>query len=715
MSRRARARFSTVRRGRIAIALAGLAALGAGSLTTAGPAAADTTPTPVQTDGVRGLDYSGGFLTTVERTASGVQWVIGRQISPDGSTVLEKTYRGFAGPFGDGTHLQQVPCDAGACVPLRSTGDRHVGYFQVDETGKERAQIWLSKDTYHSGDEPAVTGGRFVDATGRYFVYDAASTGKQYVDAVNPFRNEDVRLTRSITAASVWGSVLWTPGSGNGTVTGYDLETKKTVQTLSTGAPCTVKELQAVGRWIYWNCGPAGAAGVYDRTAKKAVTVPSGPALVGDGYLVQHDRGAGRLMLTDFHTGSASAARAVADLPAGESADQRRLTWSVDKFGGDIAYVGPDQAIRIVPSGVPTQPLVKIESDLDDTSLDAKGRNGASSTWDSTWQLNKPADWTFTVKDEQGRTERTVKGSGTAIDVSWDGKTDAGAYAYNGRKTWTLTASAAEGTGSYSTSGTLALIGGRQGFHDQDGYSYGELATLSSSGGLTLHYTEGKGTFDFKRTGSGWPAGTVAVPFGDMGSDRCAEMLIRMPSGELRRYTGKCDGSYTPSSGHTSLGTGWNAYDVLTAPGDLTGDGRTDLLARKASTGDVYLFANDGAGKLKAGVKIRTLNGYAKIVGAGDLTGDGIGDVLALDRSGTLWRYDGTGTGGLKDRVKVFAGWGRSYNAIVGVGDITGDGRNDLVSRDTAGNLYRNAGTGKGSFSARVKIGSGWGAYKGLF
>ncbi|WP_284049674.1 hypothetical protein [Streptomyces sp. YS415] len=31
----------------------------------------------------------------------------------------------------------------------------------------------------------------------------------------------------------------------------------------------------------------------------------------------------------------------------------------------------------------------------------------------------------------------------------------------------------------------------------------------------------------------------------------------------------------------------------------------------------------------------------------------------------------------------------------VGVGDITGDGKDDLISRDTAGNLYRNTGTGK--------------------
>ncbi|MFJ4939696.1 FG-GAP-like repeat-containing protein [Streptomyces pseudovenezuelae] len=703
------------RRARIALTLASLAALSAGTLTSAGPAAADTTPTPITTDGVWGIDYAGGYLTSVEHRPDGEQYVVGRQLSPDGSTVLEQATRGFAGTYADGTHLQRVPCDAGGCVPLRSLSTQSVGYFRVDEYGKERAQIWVEPTAYRS-DEPDVTGGRFVDATGRYYVYNAASTGKQYVDAVNRYRAEDDRLTRSVTAASVWGSALWTPGSGNGVVTQYDLEGKKTVATVSTGAPCTVKELQVVGRWIYWNCGPSGAAGVYDRTAKKNIKVPSGPALVGDGYLVQHDRSAGKLMLTDYHSGTAAIARAIADLPAGNTADQRRLTWSVDKLGGGVAYVGADHTIRIVPSGVPTQSLGKIESDLDDNLFDAAGRNSGNMEWNSTFQLNKPADWTFTVKDAQGRTDRTLKGSGAAVTVAWDGKTASGAYAYNGPKTWTLTATAADGGGTYTTSGKLALSGGRQGHHDQGGYAYGELVTLNSSGSLALQYTNGGGKFDWKQNGSGWPAGTVAVPFGDMGKDRCAEMLVRMPNGELRRYAGKCgEGSYAPASSHTSLGTGWNAYNVLTAPGDLTGDGRTDLLARKASTGDVYLFANDGASRLKPGVKIRSWATYKKIVGAGDLNGDGFGDVLVQDKAGTLWRYDGTGAGQVKERVKVFSNWGTSYNVVVGVGDITGDGRNDLVSRDTAGNLYRNNGDGKGSFGARTKIATGWQAYKGIF
>ncbi|MFJ4690713.1 FG-GAP repeat domain-containing protein [Streptomyces sp. NPDC088766] len=52
---------------------------------------------------------------------------------------------------------------------------------------------------------------------------------------------------------------------------------------------------------------------------------------------------------------------------------------------------------------------------------------------------------------------------------------------------------------------------------------------------------------------------------------------------------------------------------------------------------------------------------------------------------------------------------------LVGVGDITGDGKADLVARDTAGVLWRMPGTGKGTFSARVRTATGWQGCKGLF
>ncbi|MFF3876333.1 FG-GAP repeat domain-containing protein [Streptomyces sp. NPDC001978] len=71
--------------------------------------------------------------------------------------------------------------------------------------------------------------------------------------------------------------------------------------------------------------------------------------------------------------------------------------------------------------------------------------------------------------------------------------------------------------------------------------------------------------------------------------------------------------------------------------------------------------------------------------------------------------------GTFTSRVRLFTDWGNSYNTVVGAGDITGDGKADIVARDTAGNLYRQTGYGNGSFASRVKIGTGWQGYKALY
>jgi hypothetical protein len=215
---------------------------------------------------------------------------------------------------------------------------------------------------------------------------------------------------------------------------------------------------------------------------------------------------------------------------------------------------------------------------------------------------------------------------------------------------------------------------------------------------------------------SGWATSIKAVPFGDLNGDRCNDVLVRLGSGTLRAYKPACGKAVATSTAYTSLGTGFNQYDVLTSPGDITGDGRADLIARSSATGTVYLYKATSTGTLSSPVKLySSWSGYKKIVGAGDLNGDGYGDLLAQDKSNEVWRYNGTASGTFRSRVKIFDNWGASYNVIIGTGDITGDGRADLVSRDTSGNLWRNNGDGKGSFGGRASIATGWGGYKGVF
>jgi hypothetical protein len=509
---------------------------------------------------------------------------------------------------------------------------------------------------------------------------------------------------------AIWGTTLWV-GSGNDSVAPVDLLTGKQGEPVWFGRGCLLNDFQAVGRWLLWNCVlNSEGQGVYDTVTKRNLTLAGSDweqAQLGDGFVATVE--AGQLKVIDVRSGT----------PVSHTAGKfEGNAWDVDPYTGVIAQLRSDNTIRLTSSDVPVSALVQRDATVA-ASVDVKG---GAAQWSPKWWLNKPAaSWKLVIGDKAtGAAVRTLSGglARGVVTPAWNGKDGSGRLVPNGAYTWTLTVTPADGQGAALTkTGTVKVTGAaavRRDFVGSDGF--GELVTLNGSGGLTYQYGTGKGTFTGKRTGSGWPTTVKVVPFGDLSGDRCNDVLVRFSSGALRAYRPACEAAVTPSTAYTSLGTGWNQYDVLTSPGDISGDGRADLIARQSSTGDVYLYKATSTGKLSAKVKIASKwTGYKKIVGAGDLNGDGHGDLLAQDKSNELWRYDGTATGKFKSRVKVFNDWGPSYNVIVGVGDITGDGRADIVSRDTSGTVWRNNGNGKGSFGGRTRIATGWQGYKGLF
>ncbi|MGW0945857.1 FG-GAP-like repeat-containing protein [Streptomyces sp. NPDC002623] len=665
------------------------------------PTLTEVTAVPPVAARIDRLSLQNGTLATDEADSSFLAAYYTRPVSADGTpgTPVWRTWKHEqAGPYatGDGRAVEFVADanpDVGSSVASIDRSETAVGFYLPSASGS------------------------VLDVTGRYAVVNGSSPARQYVGDLGVYTDLRPIVTRSVTAASVWGTQLWTPGATAGTVTAKDLKTGKATATVSTGAPCVPKELQAVGRWIYWSCGATAAAGVWDLTAKKNISVPSGEALLGDGYLVRHDTSAGALLLTAFADGAATT-REIGDLAAGE-ADLRGVTWTVDKFGGPAAYVDADHRVHLVPSGVPTQPLDAIESD---TSVAAD-----ASWWQWRGLLSKPAaSWTATLTSKAtGQVVRTYSGGevdGT-LTARWDERDTAGSLVPNGTYTFTLTARPADGSGKPLTlSRPVNVSTGTAVRHDftssgsktPDGI--GDALTLSPSGVLGYRPSNGAGGLNAAISASGWPSTVTLVPFGDLNGDRRNDILVRFGTGELRAYRTQRGQAFTPGTPHVSLGTGWNQYNVLTSPGDITGDGLADLIARKASTGELFLYKGTSAGKLSARIRIGTnWSVYKKIVGVGDLDGDGRGELLVQNKANTLWRYDGNGVGGFSSGVKVAAGWGASYNLVAGIGDITGDGRSDIIARDTSGTVWRYPGNGKGSFGARVKIATGWGTYKGIF
>ncbi|WUD74558.1 FG-GAP-like repeat-containing protein [Streptomyces sp. NBC_00510] len=647
---------------------------------------------------VQGLALGQGQLVVTD-SAAGPRYDYQRTLSTQGTL----TY-GDRVALGDGATVAGCAQGQEGCRASYALGD---GRFARVISEGTSSTIAATGGRLGWSQKTVPPGGRITDANGAQGVYTVAATGKQYVW---DFYGTAPTLERPATAAAVWAGALWTPGSTAGTVTALDLDTRKTTATVAVGSGCVPEELQVLGRWIYWSCGLHGKAGVYDRTAKRSVSVPADQALLGDGFVVTHDKAAGKLVLTDVHTATA-ASRTIGDLPDTGS-DQRHLRWDVDKFTDRVAFADGAERVHVVAAGVPAQPLTVLDS--------SPGSTSGLYQW---FVLSKPAaSWKLVLKRKAGgATVRTMTGGEARgfLKADWDGHDDAGRLAPNGAYTWTLTAPPADAAGpAFTASGTFSVPDGDEVWRDfagQDGL--GELFAINGNGNVNVRTATGTGKLTPSWIGGiGWDPKAVLVPVGDMTGDNCNDFLVRLPSGSLYRYPGGCGGEYLGSRPGVRFGTGWNGYNVLTSAGDLSGDGRADLIARQASTSDVWLYKATSDGKLAVRVKLASKwTGYKKVVGAGDLNGDGFGDLLVQDKANVLWRYDGDGKGRLKPRVKLAANWGVSYNVLVGVGDITGDGKADLIARDTAGNLYRYDGTGKGTFGTRTKIGTGWNTFKGIF
>ena len=672
--------------------------------------------------GVDAIALSAGVLSTVEKEGPQGAGFYNRVLTPAQAPTAasDPVYAGRE----SGRSYDYTVCGQSLCTQLFNSGDGRTVY-QVRNFQQSPAQVEIVGRRGPDQADRALTGssdGRLTESTGRYAVYQSGRPtvpGMPVTDGVTIVADLDTGSVvdqRAQVGATVWGGTLYAATATAGTVARKDLATGKDTGTLDTGAPCVPVELQSAGPWLYWTCEQFRQHGVVNVTSGEKIALPAGRGgLLGDGYFVNQRYTGSNLRLTEFQSGGTAVTRDLGIPMSTDGSDSRRRTWAVDRFGGGIAYVDKENAVHVVSSGVPASPLTATRATTPTTFK-------AADTFRASWQLSKPAaSWKLTLKAADGTVVRTLTGgeARNAITAAWDGRTTSGSWAPNGTYTWTLTAQPADGQGAPLTAtGRTSLSGGAAVRHDHVGDDgVGDLLTLDASGALAFQQGTGKGTFSGKVTGTGWPTTARFVSYGDLSGDRCNDVLVRLSSGALRLYKPACGAAVKPSTPYTSLGTsGWNQYDVLTSPGDLTGDGRPDLIARAASTGTVYLYEGTATGKLSARVKLYdNWKTYKKVVGVGDLNGDGVGDLLAQDTANTLYRYYGRANGTFGARAKLFGAWGGSYNVVVGVGDVTGDGKADLVSRDSGGSVYRNNGDGKGSFGGRTKIASGWQGYKGVF
>ncbi|MFF7719669.1 trypsin-like serine protease [Streptomyces luteogriseus] len=176
---------------------------------------------------------------------------------------------------------------------------------------------------------------------------------------------------------------------------------------------------------------------------------------------------------------------------------------------------------------------------------------------------------------------------------------------------------------------------------DRDGYQ--DLVYRRSSDGDVFWASGRTGTT--KQIADNWKTRTRVITPGDVTGDYLPDLLSVDSAGVMWIYPGKGNGTFAT---RVKVGSGWNQYNSVRGKGDFNGDGKTDLIARSTSGSALYLYKGTGkagSGAFSARVKVRTWADYNAFDAPGDVTGDGKADFLARTPGGTLYLYAGTGKG----------------------------------------------------------------------
>jgi hypothetical protein len=236
------------------------------------------------------------------------------------------------------------------------------------------------------------------------------------------------------------------------------------------------------------------------------------------------------------------------------------------------------------------------------------------------------------------------------------------------------------------------------------------LAAFSFSlSGNTLTFTGGSLTL------SSVPSGTIVAsaaagggvqlivaqhdPANDFNGDGRSDILWRDDGGVITDWLGQANGGFAANWGNSfkTVTTDWH----VAGTGDFNGDGRDDILWRNDNglTVDWLGQANGGFASNYANSAINVPTSWA-IAGIGDFNGDGKEDILWRDTaSGLTVDWLGQANGSFASNwansvVTVPTDW-----KVAGIGDFNGDGLSDILWRNSAGLTVDWLGQASGGFT----------------
>ena len=213
---------------------------------------------------------------------------------------------------------------------------------------------------------------------------------------------------------------------------------------------------------------------------------------------------------------------------------------------------------------------------------------------------------------------------------------------------------------------------------DVDGDRIGDLTIWRPSTGVWFSLTSRTGysysTYQSHQWGS-QAAGDR--PFlGDIDGDRVADLIVWRASTGTWYWLTSSSG-FAPAAGGARQWGSQSAGDVPML-GDMDGDGRSDLIVWRASTG-TWFWLTSSSGYSYAAQGQKQWGGSADTPMIGDIDGDGRADLIVWRGSSGVWFWLGSSSG-YSYATQGQKLWGAaSLGDVPMVGDLDGDGRLELV------------------------------------
>jgi len=224
---------------------------------------------------------------------------------------------------------------------------------------------------------------------------------------------------------------------------------------------------------------------------------------------------------------------------------------------------------------------------------------------------------------------------------------------------------------------------------DFNGDGHDDILWRNSSG-LTVDWlanANGGFTSNYANSAMNVPTSWQVAGIGDFNGDGHDDVLWRSDTGVITDWLGSNSGAFTSNYAQSAVNVPGDWHIVGT--GDFNGDGRTDILWRSGAVTVDWLANANGNGGFASNWNASAVNIATdwSVAGTGDFNGDGKDDILWRNSAGLTidWLANASGDGGFSSNYAHSAVQVATSTSIAAIGDYNGDGRDDILWRSSSG------------------------------